>query len=106
MSRQIPGSTAALAVALQTSDLKGAIEELKEAIRLQPSAPWLHSQLAELLLKANDLDGAIAEYREGLRLDSSLSGARAALNLALKLKADRDKQEGRIAPSPREAKRP
>jgi tetratricopeptide (TPR) repeat protein len=87
-------------------DLDGAIAAFKEAIRIEPKYVGAHYNLGMALYVKKDLDGAVDALKEVVRLDPKNPSRQKTLDLMLKLKAERDAKEGRIAPPPREVKRP
>ncbi len=60
---------AQLARILAVSDLEGAVNHAREAVRLYPARPQGHVFLGKLLMKAGRDAEALAEYREALRLN-------------------------------------
>lgn len=91
---------------LQKGDGAGALTAAREAVRLVPNHAQPQWQLGRALQATGDLDGAIAAFEESLRLNPTQAGVRNALNSARLRKLVRDEKEGRIAPPPREVKRP
>ena len=86
-------------------DYDGAVACFREAIRLDPKYASAHTNLGVALVGKGDLDGAIECFREAARLDPKNPNRQKILDRALKLKAERDEKDGRIAPPPREVKR-
>ena len=90
-----------LGIALRASDdAPGAIAAYRKLLDLDPNHSAGHNGLGNALKDTGDLDGAIAAFREALRLNPNNSAAKANLAESLKEKAER------IAPPPREAKKP
>jgi tetratricopeptide (TPR) repeat protein len=58
-----------LALFLRWGDLDGAIQEFREAIRVNPGGSYNHFLLAELLEQKGDLKGALDEYRAASKLE-------------------------------------
>ena len=69
-------------------DIRSAIKQLKEALRLQPNYPEAHFALGWALDDDGDLDGAIAEYNEALRLKLERAYVHYRLGSALDAKGD------------------
>jgi Tfp pilus assembly protein PilF len=65
---------------LNGADLIGAIEELREALRVQPDFPDARMSLGAALYQIGDLDGAIEAYQAALRTQHDL--VHAHVNLA------------------------
>jgi tetratricopeptide (TPR) repeat protein len=65
---------------LNAGDLIGAIEELREALRVQPEFAAARMSLGAALYQIGDLDGAIEAYHSALRTQPDL--AHAHVNLA------------------------
>jgi tetratricopeptide (TPR) repeat protein len=61
-----------------------AIEEYRQAIRLQPDDAKAHSNLGNALSAQGKTDQAIEEYRQAIRLQPDLAEAHCNLGLALK----------------------
>ena len=91
---------------METGDPKGAAIAARESIRLDSRNPRSYYHLGRGLQATGDLDGAIAAFEESLGLNPTQAGVQNALNSARLRKLVRDEKEGRIAPPPREVKRP
>jgi tetratricopeptide (TPR) repeat protein len=81
-----------------------AADVFRDALKVAPQNATLHNSLAIALARggldpSGDLDAAVAEFREAARLDPRFQNN---LDTTLKLLAARD----RLAPPPREVKRP
>lgn len=68
---------------LRSGKTDEAIEELNEALRLQPDHALSHQRLAQALWAKGLREEAIAEYRKAARLSPNSPGARSALGQAL-----------------------
>jgi len=55
---------------LQQGDLKAAIAQLRDAVKLDPSSATAHYELARALRKAGDAAGARQHLTEARRLDA------------------------------------
>ena len=82
-----------------------AIVANRKAIELNPLNAVAHNNLGVGLERTGDLDGAIASFRRSLSIDPSSRLHQNNLDNAIRLKAERDAREGRIAPPPHEVKR-
>lgn len=93
------GAHAKLAVALVDKDqndeaINEAINEMKTAIRLDPSSPYGYLLLGQLLQLKGDLKGAIASARKGLAIEPDLASGHILLGDLLHETTD---NEGAIA---------
>jgi serine/threonine-protein kinase len=73
----------------EVSNLPGALEALREAVRLLPKWSGARCNLSEILLATGDSDGALHEAREAVRLEPNYPYAHAVLGTALLAKGDR-----------------
>lgn len=88
---------------LANGDAKAALPAAREAVRLGPASSQARYDLGRALAATGDYDEAITQLTEARRLDPKNPTRQAALEEALRKKAAR---EGRLAPPPREVKRP
>jgi len=72
-------------------DYKGAINEYREALKINPDLLVARNNLGEALRTNGDYDGAIAEYRTVLKLDPKHVIALNNLGLALHEKGDEER---------------
>ena len=68
---------------VQQGNLTEAVEEYRQAIRVNPNNPAAHYQLGTTLSELGWRDEAIEAYRRTLQLDPQHAAARAALSAAL-----------------------
>jgi TonB family protein len=69
-------------------DVAGAVAELREAIRLQPSSAEAHNNLGTLLVSDGDIGGGVAEYQEAIKLRPDYAEAHYNLGNAMISKGD------------------
>lgn len=73
----------------ETGDLDRAVEEYREALRLDPDHLGAHINLGNALRVKGDLDGAVEQYREALRVAPDDETARQNLETVLRERAPR-----------------
>ena len=78
---------------MDRGNLRGAITELRETIRLKPDSEWVHDTLGTALGYKGDLDNAVREHREAIRLKPDIADFH--LNLGNVL-AERGESNGAI----------
>jgi tetratricopeptide (TPR) repeat protein len=91
---------------LQSNDPIAAVSEAREAVRLDPKNVAAKRTLGRALEATGDLDGAIQTFEQALRFAPNDAWTKNALAVVRQKKLARDKSEDRIAPAPREVKRP
>lgn len=79
-----------IGVALEhKGDEAGAVDEYREALRLNPNHARAHGGLSSVLSKKGDIDGAIVEMREAARLEPNQASAHRILGFLFRVKGDR-----------------
>jgi tetratricopeptide (TPR) repeat protein len=73
---------------LNTGDLIGAVEELREALRLQPDFVQARLSLGSAFYQMGDLDDAVEAYRAALQAQPDFAPAHLHLATALMVKRD------------------
>jgi cytochrome c-type biogenesis protein CcmH/NrfG len=89
-------------VHLESDHPTAALPFAEKAVELDPTVAQAWWNLGRARRGTGDLDGAIAAFQEGLKRDPKHAGCQSGLANALKARAARD----RVAPPPREVKRP